>query len=111
YDSIGKDTIEKSLDCLSPRGMFVSFGNSSGKPPPLDLLALSRRGSLFATRPTLFTYVAERSDLEASARALFAELESGRVTVQIGRTFSLSDAADAHRALESRQTTGSTVLL
>ena len=111
YDSIGKDTVEKSLDCLAPRGMLVSFGNASGKPPPLDLLGLSRRGSLFVTRPTLFTYVAERSDLEASANALFSQIESGAVKIAIGRTFGLGEAADAHRALESRQTTGSLVLI
>lgn len=111
YDSIGKDTVEASLDCLSPRGMLVSFGNASGKPPPIDLLSLSRRGSLFVTRPTLFTYVQERSDLEACAAALFEELASGRVKVSVTNTFPLASAPDAHRALESRSTTGSTVLL
>ena len=110
YDSVGRDTFEGSLDCLQPRGMLVSFGQSSGKIDPFDIGILSR-GSLYVTRPTLMTYTASRADLESSAQALFDAVGSGAVRVAVGRTFPLADAADAHRALEARQTTGSTVLL
>jgi NADPH2:quinone reductase len=111
YDSVGRDTFEGSLDCLRPRGMLVSFGQSSGKIDPFDIGVLDARGSLYATRPTLFSYTATRADLESSAGALFDVVGSGAVRVTVNRTFPLAEAADAHRALESRQTTGSTVLL
>ena len=111
YDSVGRDTFEGSLDCLRPRGMLVSFGQSSGKIDPFDIGVLSAKGSLYVTRPTLMTYTASRADLESSAQALFAVVGSGAVRITVNRTFPLAEAADAHRALESRQTTGSTVLL
>ena len=111
YDSVGRDTFEGSLDCLAPRGMLVSFGQSSGKIDPFDIGTLSAKGSLYVTRPTLMTYTASRADLESSARALFDVVGGGVVRVPVNRTFPLSEAAQAHRALESRQTTGSTVLL
>ena len=111
YDSVGRDTFEGSLDCLHPRGMLVSFGQSSGKIDPFDIGVLGAQGSLYITRPTLMTYTASRADLESSAQALFDVVGSGAVRVTVNRTFPLAEAADAHRALESRQTTGSTVLL
>jgi len=111
YDSVGKDTFPGSLDCLRPRGMFVSFGQSSGPIPPFNMALLSQKGSLFATRPTLFTYIAAREDLEASAAALFDVVEKGVVVIQINQRYALKDVADAHRDLESRRTTGATVLL
>jgi NADPH2:quinone reductase len=111
YDSVGKSTFERSLDCLAPRGMLVAFGQSSGNIPPLNLGLLSQKGSLYVTRPTLVTYTAARDDLLASARELFDVVQSGAVKIEIHQTFALRDAADAHRALEGRQTTGSTLLL
>jgi NADPH:quinone reductase and related Zn-dependent oxidoreductases len=111
YDSIGKDTFPASLDCLKPRGLFVSFGNASGPVEGVNLAILSQKGSLFATRPTLYGYVAERADLLATAADLFDVVASGVVKVAINQTFPLADAAGAHRALESRATTGSTLLL
>ena len=111
YDSVGRDTFEGSLDCLRPRGMLVSFGQSSGKIDPFDIGVLGAKGSLYITRPTLMTYTASRADLESSAQALFEVVGSGAVGITVNRTFPLAEAADAHRALESRQTTGSTVLL
>ena len=111
YDSVGRDTFEGSLDCLRPRGTLVSFGQSSGKIDPFDIGVLGAKGSLYATRPTLMTYTATRGELERSAQALFEVVGSGAVRVSVNRTFPLAEAADAHRALESRQTTGSTVLL
>jgi NADPH:quinone reductase len=111
YDSVGKDTFEKSLDCLAPRGMLVTFGQSSGSIPPLNLGVLSQKGSLYVTRPTLVTYTAAREDLLASAKALFDVVQSGAVRIEINQTFALRDAAEAHRALEGRKTTGSTLLL
>ena len=111
YDAVGRDTFEGSLDCLRPRGMLVSFGQASGKIEPFDVGILSARGSLYVTRPTLMTYTASRADLEASAQALFDVVGSGAVRITVNQTFSLADAANAHRALESRQTTGSTILL
>lgn len=110
YDSVGRATFPASLDCLRPRGMFVGFGNASGKPEPFDMQILSLKGSLYLTRPTLMTYTAAREDLLASARALFDVIESGAVKIPIHQRFALEDAADAHRALESRATTGSTIL-
>ncbi|MEW6433138.1 MAG: quinone oxidoreductase [Myxococcota bacterium] len=111
YDSVGKDTLLASLDCLAPRGMLVSFGQSSGKPPPVELAQLGGLRSLYLTRPSLFAYIATRPELEASAAALFAAIRRGVVKVAPPRTFSLSAAAEAHRALEARETTGSVVLL
>jgi NADPH2:quinone reductase len=111
YDSVGKDTFEQSLDCLAPRGMLVAFGQSSGNIPPLNLGILSQKGSLYVTRPTLRTYTAARDDLLASAKELFDVVQSGAVKIEINQTFALRDAAQAHRALEGRNTTGSTVLL
>jgi NADPH:quinone reductase len=111
YDSVGKDTFEKSLDSLAPRGMLVTFGQSSGSIPPLNLGVLSQKGSLYVTRPTLVTYTAAREDLLASAKALFDVVQSGAVRIEINQTFALRDAAEAHRALEGRKTTGSTLLL
>lgn len=111
YDSVGKDTFFGSLDCLRPLGLMVSFGQSSGPVPPFDILLLSRKGSLFLTRPTLATYVARREDLLAAAAELFDVMRRGVVKVIVGQTFPLEAAADAHRALESRRTVGSTILL
>ena len=110
YDSVGKDTFLRSLDCLAPRGMMVSFGQSSGAIEPFSPGILAQKGSLFLTRPTLFTYIADRRELEQSAAALFDVVRSGKVRIYIGQRFPLSEAAEAHRALEGRQTTGSTVL-
>ena len=111
YDSVGKDTFQDSLECLSPRGLMVTFGQSSGSVPPFDPGILSARGSLFLTRPTLMHYVATRADLESSASALFDVVAAGHVNVEVRQRFSLADAAEAHRALEGRRTTGSTVLV
>jgi NADPH2:quinone reductase len=111
YDSVGKDTFQGSLDCLSPAGLMVSFGNASGAVPPFDIAQLAAKGSLFLTRPTLFSYTARREDLEAGARALLQVVQSGKVKVEVGRTYPLAEAAQAHRDLQSRKTTGSLVLL
>lgn len=110
YDSIGKDTFEDSLDCLRPLGLMVSFGNASGPVPPVDLQVLSAKGSLFITRPTVITYTARREDLLAGAQALFDVVQKGVLKVAVNQSWPLSRAADAHQALEARQTTGSTVL-
>ena len=110
YDSVGSDTFLKSLDCLQARGLMVSFGNASGTPPPFETGILAFKGSLFLTRPTLFHYIAKREELEQSANELFEMVLSGKVKIEIGQTFALKDAADAHRALEARKTTGSTIL-
>ena len=111
YDSVGKDTFEGSLDCLQPMGMMVSYGNSSGPVAPFSPLVLSAKGSLFLTRPTLMTYTARREDLLATAAELFEVVRSGAVRVEIHRTYRLAEAAQAHRELEARRTTGSTVFL
>jgi NADPH2:quinone reductase len=111
YDSVGKDTFLSSIDSLAPLGMMVSYGSASGPVPPIDLGMLSAKGSLFITRPTLATYTAKRADLERAAAELFDVVKSGAVVIRVNQTFPLSDAAAAHRALESRQTTGSTVLI
>ncbi|RMF09719.1 MAG: quinone oxidoreductase [Alphaproteobacteria bacterium] len=111
YDSVGKATFEGSLDCLQPLGLMVSFGNATGPLPPIDAGVLAAKGSLFFTRPTLFTYVAKRDDLVAAANALFDVVESGKVRIHVNQTWPLEAAAEAHRALEARQTTGSTVLI
>jgi NADPH2:quinone reductase len=110
YDSVGRDTFMKSLDCLRPRGLMVSFGNASGPVEPFSPLVLSQKGSLFLTRPTLFHYIATREELERSANDLFDVVATGKVTVEIKQRFALEDAAEAHRALEARKTKGSTVL-
>ena len=110
YDSVGRDTFLRSLDCLAPRGMMVSFGQSSGPIEPFSPGILAQKGSLFLTRPTLFNYIGERRELEQSAAALFEVVRAGQVSIDIGQRFPLSKAAEAHRALEARETTGSTVL-
>lgn len=111
YDSVGKDTFFASLDALAPLGMMVTYGNSSGPVPPIAPLELARRGSLYLTRPVLFSYVTKRADLLRSARDLFDVIGSGVVRIEIGQTYALKDAAQAHRDLEARRTVGSTVLL
>ncbi|MFN3459423.1 MAG: quinone oxidoreductase family protein [Oceanibaculum sp.] len=111
YDGVGKDTFMKSLDCLSPLGLMVAFGQSSGNVPPLELGVLSAKGSLFLTRPTLVTYTAKREDLVASANDLFDAVTSGKVTIDINQTYPLKDVVKAHQDLEARKTTGSTVFL
>jgi NADPH2:quinone reductase len=111
YDSIGADTFTGSLDCLSPLGTMVSFGSASGPVPPFGLNELAARGSLFITRPTLFTYTAKREDLDAMAADLFRMVESGKVKIEINQRYALKDAAQAHRDLEARKTTGSSILL
>ena len=111
YDSVGKDTFEQSLDCLRPHGTMVSFGNASGPVDPVPLTELSRRGSLFLTRPAVFDFISTPADLRAAAEELFAVLGSGVIKIEIGQSWPLTEVAKAHRALESRQTTGSTVLL
>ncbi len=111
YDSVGKDTFMESLDCLRPLGMMVTYGNASGPPPPISPLELSKRGSLFLTRPSLYSYIAHRKELEAAARELFAAVRSRKVRVLVGQRYALADAAEAHRDLEARRTTGATVLV
>jgi len=111
YDGVGKDTFMGSLDCLAPLGLMVSYGSASGAVPPFDILVLSRKGSLYVTRPTLMTYTAKREDLQKSAAELFSVVKKGAVKIAISQTYALRDAAQAHRDLESRKTTGSTVLL
>lgn len=111
YDSVGQSTFMKSLDCLRPMGMVVSFGQSSGSVPPFDLGILGAKGSLFLTRPSLMAYTAMREDLLAHARDLFDVVEKGAVQIEIGQTYPLAEAARAHRDLEDRKTTGSTVLV
>ena len=111
YDSIGKDTFCSSLDCLRPLGLMVSFGNASGTVPPVDLGELTRRGSLYLTRPSLFSYTARRADLLATAGELFEVVTSGRVKIEVNQTYALKDAARAQADLAARKTTGSTVLL
>lgn len=110
YDSVGRDTFLRSLDCLRPRGLMVSFGQSSGPIEPFSPGLLQQKGSLFLTRPTLFHYIASRAELEASAAELFEAVGSGAVRVEVKQRFPLADAAEAHRALEARATTGSTIL-
>ena len=111
YDGVGKDTFFASLDCLAPLGLMVSYGNASGAVPPIAPLELMKRGSLFLTRPTLFHYTAKASELARGARELFEVVGSGRVKVHIGQTWPLEAAAEAHRALEARRTTGSSLLI
>lgn len=111
YDGIGKETFMDSLDCLAPLGVMASFGSASGAVPPVNIGILAQKGSLFLTRPTLATYTASREDLETAARDLFAVVKSGKVKISIHQTYPLREAAQAHRDLEGRKTTGSTVLL
>lgn len=111
YDGVGKDTYPGSLDCLRPLGLWALFGQSSGPVPPVDLAILAQKGSLFVTRPTLFTYIAEREKLEEAARALFDAVGAGTVKAEVNQRYALKDAAEAHRDLEARRTTGASVLL
>jgi NADPH2:quinone reductase len=111
YDSVGKDTFPASLDCLAPRGLFVSFGSSSGPIAAFNLGMLGPKGSLYATRPTLFTYAAKRADLLAMSDEMFGLVREGKIEADARQTFALKDVADAHRALESRATTGATLLI
>jgi len=111
YDSIGKDTFPASLDCMSPRGLFVSFGSSSGPVPPFEILLLAQKGSLYATRPTLATYAAKRADLLKMADEMFSLVKAGKIKNDARQTYALKDAAQAHRDLEARKTSGATVLL
>ena len=111
YDSVGRETFMKSLDCLRPFGMMVSFGQASGPVPPLELSVLSAKGSLFLTRPTLMSYTAARSDLLAHAQDLFAVVSNGAVKIEVKQTYPLAEAAQAHVDLEARKTTGSTILM
>jgi len=110
YDSIGKDTFMHSLDCLAPRGMMVSFGNASGPVDPFPPGLLAQKGSLFLTRPTLYHYIATRAELETASSELFEVVTSGQVKIEVKQRFALKDAAEAHRQLEARKTTGSTIL-
>lgn len=111
YDSVGNDTFPASLDCLRPLGMFVSFGQSSGPIPPFPMSLLAQKGSLYATRPTIFVYNAKREDLVASAQALFEVVLSGAVEIKINQRYALKDAAQAQSDLEGRKTTGTTILI
>jgi len=111
YDAVGKSTWEGSLDCLRPLGMMVSFGNASGAVPPFNPGILSQKGSLYLTRPTLFTYTASREDLEATSRSLFEVVKSGKVKIEITARYKLAEAQQCHRDLEGRKTTGSVILL
>ena len=111
YDGVGKDTWEGALDCLQPRGLMVTFGNASGPVPPVNLGILSAKGSLYVTRPTLMTYTASRSDLVESASALFDVVTKGALKIEVNQTYPLSETEQAHRDLEARKTTGSTVIL
>ena len=111
YDGVGKDTLMISLDCLSPRGLMLSFGNASGPVPPLDLLQLSAKGSLYVTRPTLNTYTASDADLQETAQDLVSVVASGKVKIPVNQRYALADVVQAHRDLEGRKTTGTTVLL
>jgi NADPH2:quinone reductase len=111
YDAVGKDTFMDSLDCVRRLGIMVSYGNASGPPPAISPLELLKRGSLYLTRPSLFNYIVTRAELTAAARELFAAVRAKKVRIVIGQSYPLSRAADAQRDLESRRTTGSTVLV
>jgi NADPH2:quinone reductase len=111
YDGVGKATFMKSLDCLQPRGLMVSFGNASGAVEPFNTSVLAQKGSLYLTRPTLMSYTATRDELESCANDLFDVVMKGAVKIEIHQCFRLEDAAAAHRALEARETTGSTLLV
>ena len=110
YDGVGRDTFMKSLDCLHRRGMMVSFGNASGPVDPFPATILAQKGSLFLTRPTLYDYIIKREELEQAAKDLFDVVISGKVKIEVKQRFALKDAAEAHRALEARKTSGSTIL-
>ncbi len=110
YDSVGKDTFAKSLDCLRPFGLLANFGGASGKVPPLDIGVLAAKGSLYVTRPTIFSHLATRESTQEMADDLFAMVISGKVKIHIDQRFALADVAEAHRALEARKTTGCTIL-
>ncbi len=110
YDSVGKDTFTKSLDCLSPFGLLANFGNASGKVEPLDINVLAGKGSLYVSRPTLFTHIATREVTQQMADDLFSMVTSGRIAIRIDQRFALADVAEAHRSLEARKTTGCTIL-
>jgi NADPH2:quinone reductase len=109
YDSVGKDTFLKSLDCLAPRGLMVGFGNASGAPDPMPPNLLAQKGSLFLTRPTLYHYTSTRAELETAASELFQQVQAGAVRIEVNQRYPLKDAAQAHRDLEARKTTGSTI--
>jgi NADPH2:quinone reductase len=111
YDGVGKDTFDMSLDCLRPRGLMVSFGNASGAPDPLNLQTLANKGSLYITRPTMLTYTMTAEELQQSSSDLFARVLAGDVRIEINQRYALANVQQAHRDLESRKTTGSTVLL
>lgn len=111
YDGVGKDTFMGSLDSLRPLGMMVAYGNASGPVPPMDLLLLSQKGSLFVTRPTLMSYTAKRADLVALGSELFDVVAAGKVRIEVNQSYALKDARQAHLDLEARRTTGSTILL
>ena len=111
FDGVGRDTFFDSLDCLRPRGLMVSFGNASGAPQPLELQELANRGSLFITRPTMLSYTATPEELQQSSDDLFARILAGDVKIEINQRYALADAQQAHRDLEGRKTTGSSVLL
>lgn len=111
YDSVGKDTFFQSLDCLRPHGTMVTYGNASGPVEPFSPMELAQRGSLFLTRPRIFDFIAAREDLQTAATELFAKITSGTVRIQVNQTYALKDVAQAHRDLETRRTTGSTILL
>ena len=110
YDGVGKDTFDRSLDCLQPRGLMVSFGNASGAPGPLDLQTLANKGSLYITRPTMLTYTATDEELQQSSEDLFAKVLSGDVRIEINQRYALADVQQAHLDLENRKTTGSTII-
>ena len=110
-DAVGKDTFDGSLDCLRPLGFMISFGNASGPVPPFSLATLGAKGSLKITRPTIFTHIADHATCQQMARELFDKVLSGDVKIRIDQRFSLEQVADAHRALEARETTGQTVIL
>ena len=111
YDGVGKDTFTDSIDCLAPLGLMVSFGNASGAVPPVNIGMLAQKGSLFLTRPTLINYTSTPEDLTSASRELFSVVKKGEVGIKINQTYPLREAAQAHADLESRKTTGSTVLL
>jgi NADPH2:quinone reductase len=111
YDGVGKDTFEMSLDCLRPRGLMVSFGNASGSPDPLDLQVLSNKGSLFITRPTMMSYVADTEEMRQSLGDVFDRVVSGAIKVEVNQRYDLADVQSAHEDLEARRTTGSTILV
>jgi NADPH2:quinone reductase len=110
YDSVGQSTFLKSLDCLAPRGLLAFFGQSSGPVAPFDPLLLSAKGSLYVTRPTLGTYIAKREDLERRSSDVFRWIESGQLKIRIDKAYPLAEAAQAHRDLEGRKTTGKLIL-